>query len=160
MCCAQSLAKGKRPFLLRQYHRPYVDFGLQHFQPHFCLHSWQMDEQSNKSRNSSTLREGCEGAILSIHEDDAALFGHTAVVNVISATSLLGSLYFPKEKKRTSQKTNLGALSLAQCRRHWCDSDPGECIHFPATYLPPAQKSGGDSFRASVFQLEWKPHQN
>lgn len=62
-----------------------------------------MDKQSNKSGNNSPLREGCEGAILSIHKDDAAVFGHTPVINVISATRLLGSLCFPKEKTNLTE---------------------------------------------------------
>lgn len=94
-----------------------------------------MDKQSNESGNNSPLREGCEGAILPIHKDDAAVFGHTPVINVISATSLLGSLCFRKEKMNLTENQP-GGLSLAQCHKYWCDSDPGGWAHFPATCLP------------------------
>lgn len=94
------------------------------FTTHDCLHLLQLNEQTNKSRNNSSLSEGCEGAILSIHGDTAGLFGHTPVINAISATSLLGYLCFPKGKTNPTEN-QAGELRLAQCHRHWCDLDPG-----------------------------------
>lgn len=102
-------------------------------------------------------------------KEPSFLFTKTMLHSLVTPLSLTSSLlpaswdlcFSLKKKKKTNLTENQpGGLSLAQCRRHWCDSDPGGCAHFPASYLSPAQKSGGDSFRASVFQLEWKPHQN